>query len=89
MTAVEWTPEQAALGMKRCTKCKAVKPVSDFVRRLRSPSGVGSWCKACHTATYKVSSTAANMARCRLVAAHKAEYDRYYAEEKARLEAER
>lgn len=41
------------LKMETCTKCKAQKPISEFVRSYRknaAPGEVGSWCKKCHTA---------------------------------------
>lgn len=36
------------IGMKQCTKCKEVKPFSDFKASKRLKSGYDSWCKKCH-----------------------------------------
>ena len=33
--------------MRQCSKCKVVKPLSDFYKRKGRPSGVHSQCKEC------------------------------------------
>lgn len=96
MTAVEWTPEQAALrdrilgqhgtapaGTRRCAGCEQTKPLAEFSRDRGNPTGYGYRCLACNRTSPTV--YAQQAARRRLIAAHKAEYDRYYAEEKERL----
>jgi len=34
---------------KVCTKCSVTKPVSAFKKVKANKSGIGSWCKACHS----------------------------------------
>ena len=34
-------------GMKRCTKCGEIKPVSEFHRNKSRKDGLQEWCKAC------------------------------------------
>jgi hypothetical protein len=36
--------------VKRCSKCKLDKPLEEFPRRSRSPSGRASWCSECKSA---------------------------------------
>lgn len=33
--------------MKRCSKCKKVKPISEFYKNKKAISGLYSWCKSC------------------------------------------
>lgn len=33
---------------KRCLKCHADKPLTDYHKRKRSKDGLQQWCKACH-----------------------------------------
>ena len=37
----------APAGQKRCSKCKAVKPLSEFNRNLTNPDGYAYYCKRC------------------------------------------
>jgi hypothetical protein len=34
--------------MKKCSKCKVTKPLTDFVRDRTRLDGRVSWCKQCH-----------------------------------------
>lgn len=36
-------------SLKRCSKCAAAKPVSQFSRRSGYGDGRNAWCKACHS----------------------------------------
>jgi len=38
---------------KRCTKCKQIKPLSEFYKSRRNPDGLHSWCKSCVNAALK------------------------------------
>ena len=39
-------------GMKRCTKCGEIKPVSEFYRNSRAKDGMQFFCKACRHKYY-------------------------------------
>lgn len=41
------------LETSKCTKCGQVKPKTEFSKNSARPSGIQSWCKACHTANMK------------------------------------
>lgn len=38
---------------KRCTRCGAVKPVSEFYRNRYTREGLASWCKTCQRAAVR------------------------------------
>lgn len=35
------------MNERRCTQCRRVKPLSDFMKDHRKPSGRGAWCQDC------------------------------------------
>lgn len=35
------------MSSKQCTKCKTIKPLTDFGKRSYSPDGLQYWCKPC------------------------------------------
>lgn len=37
-----------AIIMKKCSKCKLIKPLEEFVRDRPRVDGRASWCKVCH-----------------------------------------
>ena len=39
--------------MKTCTKCKVIKPMSEFSARKKSPDGKASWCRDCFKAHWQ------------------------------------
>lgn len=41
-------PYDECTFMKQCTKCKAIKPISEFYRDARKRNGLFSACKCCH-----------------------------------------
>jgi len=40
--------ERTKAGIKRCSRCRAVKPLAEFSRASRSRDGRAGWCAACH-----------------------------------------
>ena len=38
---------------KRCTRCGAVKPMSDFYQNRNTRDGLASWCKTCQKAAVR------------------------------------
>jgi hypothetical protein len=96
VSAVEWTPEQAALvarvtgrptapvsdGERRCKDCGAVKPLDQFPSTGKG--GRRLECKPCHSARRLPSAKARMRALGRLQLAHPAEFDVLYAEELAK-----
>lgn len=95
MSAVDWTPEQAALrdrlldasteNTKRCPACAMTKPAGEFYEHAARHDGLTPYCRPCHLARTRVRSKASNRAKARLAKAHRAEYDALYAEELAKL----
>jgi recombinational DNA repair protein (RecF pathway) len=68
----------AAPEQRRCSRCQAAKPPSDF---YRNPASI---CKACHNAATRLAGEVRRAALARLVYAHRAEYRRLLATERAR-----
>jgi len=33
------------IALKRCSRCGAEKPYSEFIKCSKNKSGIGSWCK--------------------------------------------
>jgi hypothetical protein len=50
--------------MKRCSKCKAEKPLTEFSKDRSGPNGLHSHCKACTSHRYRAW-RAANLEKCR------------------------
>ena len=40
--------EKESIREKKCLKCKNVKPVNEFTKRLRNKDGLDSYCKECN-----------------------------------------
>jgi recombinational DNA repair protein (RecF pathway) len=68
----------AAPQHRRCSRCQATKPPGDF---YRNPASI---CKACHNAASRLAGEVRRAALARLVQAHRAEYRRLLAAERAR-----
>jgi hypothetical protein len=92
VTAVEWTPEQAALASrfapptgqtKYCPRCGTTKPLDEFPLSRRMYDGHHGYCKPCHAVRCAEYRNARGRALRRLQLAHRAEYDSLYAEELA------
>jgi hypothetical protein len=94
VSAVEWTPEQAALrdrilgdaaaeGERWCNSCSTSKPLDQFPRDRSDRSGRGYRCGVCNRNQPQLK--ARTRANSRLVEAHRAEYDALYAEELAKI----
>jgi hypothetical protein len=43
-------PPAPPKGLRRCPRCEAVKPESEFPRNRSAKSGFGTYCKPCHNA---------------------------------------
>jgi recombinational DNA repair protein (RecF pathway) len=71
----------AVREQRRCSRCQASKPPGDF---YRNPASV---CKACHNAATRLAGEVRRAALARLVQAHRAEYRRLLAAERARRAA--
>ena len=72
------TQHTAGREQRRCSRCQATKPPGEF---YRNPASV---CKACHNAATRQSGEIRRAALARLVQAHRAEYRRLLAAERAR-----
>jgi recombinational DNA repair protein (RecF pathway) len=68
----------AAPQHRRCSRCQAAKPPGDF---YCNPASI---CKACHNAATRLAGEVRRAALARLVQAHRAEYRRLLAGERAR-----
>ena len=68
----------AAPQHRRCSRCQATKAPGDF---YRNPASI---CKACHNAASRLAGEVRRAALARLVQAHRAEYRRLLAAERAR-----
>jgi recombinational DNA repair protein (RecF pathway) len=68
----------AAQQQRRCSRCQATKPPGAF---YRNPASI---CKACHNAASRLGGEIRRAALARLVAAHRVEYRRLLAAERAR-----
>jgi hypothetical protein len=68
----------AAQQQRRCSRCRATKPLGDF---YRNPASI---CKKCHNAATRLAGEVRRAALARLVAAHQDEYRRLMADERAR-----
>jgi hypothetical protein len=72
-------PQHTAVReQRRCSRCQATKPPGEF---YRNPASI---CKACHNAATRLAGEIRRMALARLVAAHRTEYLRLLAAERAR-----
>ena len=71
----------AVQQQRRCSRCQTTKPPGDF---YRNPASV---CKACHNAATRLAGEVRRAALARLVQAHRAEYRRLLAAERARRAA--
>jgi hypothetical protein len=71
----------AVREQRRCSRCQATKPPGEF---YRNPASV---CKACHNAATRLAGEVRRAALARLVQAHRAEYRRLLAAERARRAA--
>ena len=70
-------------SIKRCATCGASKPLDEFYDKQGGAQGKSSVCSACDAASSRPRAAARMRALSRLADAHRAEYERYYAEEKA------
>jgi hypothetical protein len=68
----------AVREQRRCSRCQATKAPGEF---YRNPASV---CKACHNAASRLADEARRAALALLVQAHRAEYRRLLAAERAR-----
>jgi recombinational DNA repair protein (RecF pathway) len=71
----------AVQGQRRCSRCQTSKPPGEF---YRNPASI---CKACHNAATRLAGEVRRAALARLVQAHRAEYRRLLAAERARRTA--
>lgn len=62
--------------MKRCTKCKCVKPLQDFGNKKARPDGLSCWCRACEAKRHEVYRATHIIKRKPVAATRKYAYDK-------------